>query len=130
MVIILGELDISNLIKAANRFNEIMQIKEDDIVRDAAIQRFEFTYELIWKVLRKVLLKRGLEGNSPKVVFRLAAKDDIIDQVETWFEFVEFRNQTVHVYNPIIAKEIYQNLPRFQTLTNNLIKKLSSDEFK
>jgi len=130
LVIILGDLDISNLLKASDRFNEVMQIEKNDIVRDAAIQRFEFTYELVWKTLRKILLKRGVEANSPKTVFRLAAKDTIIDQVDIWFDFVNYRNQTVHVYNPIIAEEIYQNLPTFQKLTNDLIYKLKSNEFK
>ncbi len=129
-MIILGELDISNLLKANARFAEVLILKKDDIVRDAAIQRFEFTYELVWKTLRKILLKRGVEANSPKTVFRLAAKDNIIDNVETWFEFVDFRNQTVHVYNPVIAEEIYSNLPKFQKLTNALIDKLKSSEFQ
>ncbi len=129
-MIILNDLDITNLLKASDRFNEVLLIKKDDIVRDAAIQRFEFTYGLVWKTLRKILLKRGVEANSPKTVFRLAAKDSIIDQLDVWFEFVDYRNQTVHVYNPVIAEEIYQNLSRFQALTNALISKLKTSEFK
>lgn len=72
-MIILGDLDISNLYKASELFNEVMQIEKTDIVRYAAIQRFAFTYELVWKTLRKVLLKRRVEANSPKNVFRLTA---------------------------------------------------------
>lgn len=127
---ILIDLDITSLLKATDKFNEILNIPVDEIVRDAAIQRFEFTFELVWKSLRKILLKRGIEANSPKTVFRLAAKDAIIDNVDVWFTFVEFRNQTTHVYNELIANEIYQNLPMFAKLTNNLIAKLKTSEFK
>ena len=129
-MIILTDLDISSLIKASDRFNEVLVIKVDPIVRDAAIQRFEFTFELVWKMLRKILIKRGIEANSPKTVFRLAAKDGIISDLDTWFSFIDYRNQTSHVYNEKIAQEIYVHLPEFQTLTNKLIKKLQTEEFK
>lgn len=129
-MLILKDLDISNLLKASDRFHEILQIEQNDIVRDAAIQRFEFTYELVWKTLKKILAKRGVEANSPTTVFRMAAKDKIIENVDTWFDFINFRNQTVHVYNPIIAEEIYNNLPIFQNMVTNLIAKLKTDEFQ
>ena len=116
-MIILHDLDISSLIKASARFNEVMAIKVDAIVRDAAIQRFEFTFELVWKTLQcKILLKRGIEANSPKTVFRLAAKDGIIFEVEKWFAFIDYRNRTSHVYNESIAHEIYIHLPEFQKI--------------
>ena len=127
---ILGDLDISSLIKAANKFNEVLNLESNEIVRDAAIQRFEFTYELVWKTLRKIWLKRGVEANSPKNVFRLAAKDSIIEDIDTWFAFIDYRNNTTHVYNESIAEEIYKNLPRFQNLTNTLISKLHGSDFK
>lgn len=60
----------------------------------------------------------------------MAAKDNIIDHVDLWFEFVDYRNQTMHVYNPIIAEEIYSHLPTFRKLTTELIAKLQSGEFK
>ncbi len=129
-MLILHDLDISSLLKAANRFDEVLQLKKDEIVRDAAIQRFEFTFELVWKTLRKILLKRGIEANSPKTVFRLAAKDSIITDLDTWFNFIDYRNQTTHVYNESIAEEIYKNLPIFQKYTNSLITKLKTSEFK
>lgn len=129
-MLILQDLDISSLIKASGKFNEVLAIKADAIVRDAAIQRFEFTFELVWKTLRKILLKRGIEANSPKTVFRLAAKDGIILNVDEWFTFISYRNQTSHVYNEAIAEEIYIHLTEFQKLTNQLIAKLQTDEFK
>ena len=40
---------------AAARLNEVAALPESDIVRDAAIQRFEFTFELVWKTLQLYL---------------------------------------------------------------------------
>ena len=129
-MIILKDLDVTSLLKAAAKFDEVMALVVDPIIRDAAIQRFEFTYELVWKTLRKILLRRGLEANSPKSVFRLAAQDNIINDIDRWFSFVDYRNQTSHVYNENIAQEIYIHLADFQHLTNVLITKLKTLEFK
>lgn len=127
---ILIDLDISSFLKASQRFDEVLKVEKSDIVRDAAIQRFEFTYELAWKTLRKILIKRGQEENSPKMVFRSAAKDNLIENVEDWFEFVNLRNNTVHVYNEKIAEEIYVQLPKFQSMIHNLIDLITSENFQ
>ena len=105
-------------------------MEKSDVVRDAAIQRFEFTYELVWKTIRRILIKRGIEANSPKTVFRQAAKDSIITNLDKWFEFVNFVNNTVHVYNEEIADKIYNALPEFRAMTNEFIEKLKTEEFK
>ena len=41
------------------------------IVRDAAIQRFKYSFEAFWKYLQEYLkIKEGIAANSPKSVFR------------------------------------------------------------
>ena len=47
-------------------------IYELDIVRDAAIQRFEFTFELVWKTLQLYLEHEGLESSGPRAVLKRA----------------------------------------------------------
>ena len=56
---------------ALDRFSEVMEIsiEENDIALDAAIQRFEFSFELFWKTLKVFLLEvGGIRINSPKQV--------------------------------------------------------------
>ncbi len=119
--IILGGVDLTYLIKAATKFQEILQMQKNEVVRDAAIQRFEFTYELVWKSLKRILLVKGITANNPRDIFREAAKQDIINNLELWFKYIEYINQTTHVYNEIIADEIYSKLPDFSILVQALI---------
>jgi nucleotidyltransferase substrate binding protein (TIGR01987 family) len=122
-VIILGGVDLTYLIKAATKFQEILQMQKNEVVRDAAIQRFEFTYELVWKILKRILFVKGITANNPRDVFRESAKQGIISNLELWFKYIEYRNQTTHVYNEIIADEIFFKLPGFDTLVQGLIIK-------
>lgn len=48
-----------------------ISIEENDIALDAAIQRFEFSFELFWKTLKTVLIEvGGIQINSPKQVLK------------------------------------------------------------
>jgi len=41
------------------------QNEEMEIYRDATIQRFEFTVELFWKSLKKILEYEKIDANTP-----------------------------------------------------------------
>jgi len=58
--------------RMSRAFNEVMEIREpSSIERDAAIQRFEFTFEAVWKAVKSVLFEReGIDVGSPKAVIR------------------------------------------------------------
>jgi nucleotidyltransferase substrate binding protein (TIGR01987 family) len=58
---------------ALERFTEVVdlsQSKKDDIIIDATIKRFEFTLELFWKTLKKILAYEKVESTSPRDVVR------------------------------------------------------------
>lgn len=117
---------ISQLKKAFERFKEIMKEKENDIVRDSAIQRFEFTFELAWKSLKAYLEeKKGARDlYFPKDTFRSAFQAGIIDNDPLWLEMVDTRNQTSHIYNEAMAEKVYKKLPAYLPLFEKLIKEL------
>lgn len=56
--------------KALGRLEEALTRPEDPIVRDACIQRFEFTFEMAWKAIRDYALAEGLDCVSPRDCFR------------------------------------------------------------
>jgi hypothetical protein len=68
--------------KAMLAFQEVMQIeKTTTIERDAAIHRFEFTFEAVWKAAKEVLFEReGIDVGSPKGVIRSCREVGIFTQ--------------------------------------------------
>ena len=60
------------VLSAAARLDEVAALPETDIVRDAAIQRFEFTFELVWKTLQLYLEHEGFEAAGPRAVLKRA----------------------------------------------------------
>lgn len=123
------EVTIQQFEKAVRRLKEVLELEETDIIRDATIQRFEFTLDISWKMLKTFLEeKKGIICVSPKECFREAYRQGVIDYDEDWIEFVNMRNETVHTYNEDIAKEIYNKLPNtlshFESLLE-IIKKSS-----
>lgn len=100
--------------KALVAFQEVMQIKQPTAIeRDAAIQRFEFTFEACWKAAKEVLFEReGVDAGSPKGVIRTCREIGILtdQQTVTALEMVDDRNLTVHTYNEELAEAIYSRL--------------------
>ena len=78
------------------------------VVRDGAIQRFEFSAELAWKTCREHLLEEGFVGiDSPKAVMRQAFAAGLIEDEQGWLDLLQARNITSHMYSEKQADEIY-----------------------
>lgn len=60
---------LHDLDRALLRLDEALRQNENDFVRDAAIQRFEFCFELAWKSTQAVARLEGQECASPRCVF-------------------------------------------------------------
>jgi nucleotidyltransferase substrate binding protein (TIGR01987 family) len=87
---------------------------DSDIVRDAAIQRFEYTFEVVWKAAQRYLREvEGLAPASPKGVVRAAFQTRLLSEEEARhaMRMVEDRNLTVHTYNQELAEAIYARVP-------------------
>ena len=50
-----SEIRLSQFGQALNRLTEALELPKDDVVRDASIQRFEFTFETAGKLFRRTL---------------------------------------------------------------------------
>ena len=93
--------------KALNRLIEAMELDETSIVRDALIQRFEFTFEMAWKALFRFLADRG-ETMAAKAwdVIPVAFESKLIEDAELWDKMREYRNDVSHEYNELKAIEL------------------------
>ena len=65
------------------------------------IQRFEFTFELAWKLLKDRLDNDGLllDKISPKSVIRIAHENKYLSKPQVWFKMVGDRNLMSHTYD-------------------------------
>jgi nucleotidyltransferase substrate binding protein (TIGR01987 family) len=88
---------------------------KNDLERDGAIQRFEYTFELTWKVAKRVLEDSGITATTPKAIIRELGAQSWIESVETWFDFLKARSASTHIYIEKTAREVFaiaQNFPK------------------
>lgn len=85
-------------------------IEDDELYLDGLIQRFEFCFELSWKLMQSYLSYEGFEVNSPRSAIRKSFEAEIIFDAESWLDMLESRNLSTHTYNEETAKEIYKNV--------------------
>lgn len=97
---------------AVQRLDEVLRQKKNDFIRDSAIQRFEFTFDLGWKLIKAYLEeKHGLKCASPKECFREAYRQKLIGYSDYWLALTDLRNETTHTYNADKAEEVFAKLP-------------------
>ncbi len=82
----------------------------DDMYLDATIQRFEFCFELAWKLMKAVLEYEGIEANSPRSSIREGWKQGLISDAEEWLDMMEKRNLSSHTYDENVARDIYHEV--------------------
>jgi len=113
--------------KALERLDEILQEEKTDIVRDSAIKRFEFTFDLSWKLIKAFLEEeKGISCKSPKGCFREAYHQNLIDYDEFWIKMTDWRNEIVHNYGEAFADSLFENLPQALERFLLLAEKISS----
>ncbi len=81
--------------------------------RDAAIKRFDYSFDIVWKTARHFLLAiEGIDQHSPKTVIRAARVADLLGNEEAMaaLAMTDDRNLTVHTYNEDLAREIFGRL--------------------
>ncbi len=99
--------------KAVLRLEEALNQEKNDFMRDSCIQRFEFTFDLCWKLLKVILEEdHGVICHSPKNCIREAYQQKLINYDDFWLKIVEMRNQTSHMYKEEVASQVYKELPK------------------
>ena len=112
---------------ALGTLKEIIETPYTVIVRDATIQRFEYSFEIFWKFLKEHLrVKEGIICNSPKSCFREAFNVKLLteDETVTALEMTDDRNLTAHTYHEEVAEEIYRKIKSYYTLMDKVFRNL------
>ncbi len=103
----------------------------DEELRDACIQRFEYTFELSWRMLkrqleREVPVPAEVDAYSFKQFFRIGGERGLVADVEAWFGHRERRNLTPHAYHQGTAEEVFASLPGFARDAADLLARIET----
>lgn len=101
--------------RAVARLQEAVAVPADGLVRDAVIQRFEFSFELVWKTLKLFLERQGVEAGGPRPTLKKAFAEGLIptaEEADLWLQMVEDQNLTSHAYDEALAAGIHRNVVR------------------
>jgi nucleotidyltransferase substrate binding protein (TIGR01987 family) len=122
-------LKMNDARRALSTLEEIAGEPFTVIVRDATIQRFEYTFESLWKFIKEYLkLREGIIANSPKASFRGLFSIGMLTEDETaqCLEMTDRRNDTSHTYKEAVAEIIYKRImDEYVTLIRNVLAKLT-----
>lgn len=114
--------------KALGTLQELTSKKSLSVIeRDAAIQRFEYTFEAAWKAAQMLLDRvEGVTANSPKSVVRACWQSDLLNEVnaQAALKMCDVRNMTVHTYNEDLAKSVYKQIGGFADLLETWISSM------
>lgn len=112
---------VKNLDHAVARLSEALTLDPIQIHKDATVKRFEFTFELAWKLMQAIVRYQGTDIFGPRESIRAAARYDLIAEPETWMKLLDARNITVHVYQESKADEVYDQAKKLPMLVETLL---------
>jgi len=100
--------------RALATFEELARRRERSIIeRDAAIMRFAYTFEAVWKAAQLYLYEReGVEVGSPKQSIRASRRVGLLtdEQAESALSMTDDRNLVIHVYREAVASDLETRL--------------------
>ena len=107
---------------------QYLESKENIILRDAMIQRFEYSTEAFWKFLKAYLLtEHNLSANSPRDVIRTGLKASLYKEEisKELLQMLDDRNLTSHTYVEELAESIAHRIPEYSKNMNAVMTQLS-----
>lgn len=127
-------LDLSSFEKALDSLYEVIDVYNADktnlITRDSMIQRFEYTYSLALKMIKRYLsmyavLSENIDTMTFNTMIRQANKMGLLaSNLEKWDIYRQRRNLTSHTYNEDAANAVVAIIDEFSQDAKFLLNKL------
>ncbi|MDR1560651.1 MAG: nucleotidyltransferase substrate binding protein [Clostridiales bacterium] len=129
---------LKNAVQAYERGLNVVLRKDDkstpedeiEILRSGLIQSFEFCYELCWKYMKRWIEMNispdAADGVTRRELFRRAAENRLITDIDKWMIFHAARNRTSHIYNEDVADEVFKVAKTFLPFARDLVERLES----
>ena len=134
-------LDLASLQKAARSLENAVAVlrkkqeepgvpvMEIEVVRAGVIQSFEFTYELSWKFMKRWLEENYgpvyVDGVPRRELFRLAAENLLLTDVDRWMDYHRARNRTSYIYDQAVAETVLVEAMAFLPAAQDLLQRLA-----
>lgn len=128
-------LDLTPLSNAVHRLGEGLARYQADTsdtqIRDGLIQRFEFTYELSHKMLKRYLEMTAanpteFDGADFQYLIRSGSEQGLLLSAwPQWRKFRDMRSKTSHTYDEDVALEVVASIPDFLTESKALLNQLA-----
>lgn len=99
----------------------------DELLQEGLIQRFEYTHELAWKVMKDYAEYQGYTDiRGSRDAMRKALEMGLIDDKQ-WMDTIADRNLTSHNYDDEVAREIFENIVNiYFPLLDNFERKMKT----
>ena len=134
-------LVLTNFLKAIEALERSLQANEDaknldlsndirESIRAGVIQNFEVCYEQSWKMMKRWIENHVgntyVDGVTRRELFRVAAENRLISDVELWMGFHSSRNETSHTYDQATASEVFADAKPFLIEVKSLFDAIQS----
>lgn len=126
-----------NFVKALEKFSNVAARREEfykegygDVYLDLVVKRFEFTYEMSWKTIKRYMDFIGIDCPNPRSCFKEALVQGLITDETVWLEMIERRNLSSHMYDEDEIKEILQRLNDYVKAFRNLKESMDTKLIK
>ena len=106
-----------------------LAVKPDlsEVERDALIQRFGFSFELLWKCAKEYLyVEEGIDAASPKKVIRCCRELGLLDEGQTQeaLQMADDQNLTSHTYDETFAQAVVERIRQYDPLLHFWLDKI------
>jgi len=87
---------------------ELNKDPDNKVIMAGVIKAFEISFEYIWKAFKKLGTEVGNEVYNPRDAIKAASEMGLISDFDTWKEFLNSRNLSVHDYLGVADKELLE----------------------
>lgn len=118
-----------NYKKALGQLTSALAVHDEHaeaLIKEGILQRFEFTHELAWKVMKDYLEYEGHQGiTGSRSASRLAFSLGLVSDGQVWMDMIESRNRTVHTYDErVLEHEFSKVQKRYASALNDFAIKM------
>lgn len=132
----MNDLDLTSFENAINSLDSIIKRYHNDNfdidIRDAVIQRFEYTYSLAIKIMTRYINTVSPTAEADMTFNEIIRKSNRLgllkNNLDKWTEYRQKRNMTSHTYDEKIANEVVSIIPEFKEEVDFLLNKLKQND--